>query len=148
MLLPVAVVVCGLLAGSAWSDTPQQETTKGEADRAAELQAAKKELAELAAQIAAKEKELAELRKKGAPLRAKVADAKMAQAVDAAIQESRSQYPRNPNMALQRLGEIVAEVWYNEVITESARETLLNRLVTARRELVQGRKEKGEPQQN
>src|SRR5262249_36143438 len=146
--LPVAVVLCGLLAGSASPDTPQQETPKGEAGRDPELQAVKKELAELVAQIAVKEKELAELREKAAPLRAKVAEAKMAQAVDAAIQESRSQYPRNPKMALQLLGETVVEVWDNPEISEGARENLLNRLVTARRDLVKGRKEKGEPQQN
>jgi chromosome segregation ATPase len=140
MLLPVAVVLCALLAGSASSDTPGQEAAKGKADGDTDLEAVKKELAELAAQIAAKEKELAELRKKTVPLRARITEAKLALKVDAAIQEARGQYPRNRERALQLLGEIVLEVWETPEIGEDARDALLNRLVTARRDLVKERK--------
>ena len=140
MLLPFAVVLCGLMAGSASSATPEQETAKGKADGDTELQAVKKELAELATQIEVKEKELAELRKKAAPLRAKVAEAKMGQAVDVAIEDARGQYPHNPKVALQRLGEMVSEVWDSPEIGEGARGALLNRLVAARREMVKERK--------
>jgi phage shock protein A len=140
LLLPFAVVWCGLLAGPASSDPPKQETAKGKPDRDAELQAVKKELAELEAQIGVKEKELAELRKKAAPLRAKVAEAKKVQAVDEAIQEARSLYPHSPQSALQLMGEVVQEVWHSPEISEDTRDALLNRLITARRELVKERK--------
>src|SRR5262245_51330877 len=101
---------------------------KGKADAETELQAIQKELAKLEAQIAV-------LKKKAGPLRVKVAEAKMARAVDEVIQEARGQYSRNPKRALELLREMLAEVWDNPQITEGARDALLIRLVTARGEL-------------
>jgi chromosome segregation ATPase len=121
------------------SAAPKRETTTIKADDA-ELQAVKKELAELMAQIAVKEKELAELKRKTVPLRGKIAEAKWAQTVEVAIEEARLQYPRNPKGALHQLGETVAEVWDNAEIGEDARAALLDRLLTARRELVKEKK--------
>jgi Skp family chaperone for outer membrane proteins len=97
-------------------------------DAETELQAIQKELAKLEAQIA-------ELKKKAGPLRVKVAEAKMARAVDEVVQEARGQYSRNPKKALELLRDMIAEVWDNPQITEGARDALLIRLVTARGEL-------------
>jgi hypothetical protein len=80
------------------------------------------------------------LKKKAGPLRVKVAEAKMARAVDEAIQEARDRYPGNPKMAIELLREIMVEVWENPQITEGVRDALLIRLVTARREVVQKQK--------
>jgi hypothetical protein len=140
LLLPCAVVLCGLLAGAASSDKSKPKAAKDKADRESEFQANEKELAKLEAQIAAKEKELAELKRKAAPLRAKVAEAKLTRTVETAIQEARRQYPRDPDSALQMLRWAVVEVWDKPEISERGRQALLSRLVTAREELIKGRK--------
>src|SRR5262249_38333228 len=121
-----------------------QPGEKGKADRDTEfwaLRAIKKELAELEAKIAVKEKELADLRKKAGALQVKVVEAKLGKLVEAAIQEARILYPREPAEALEVLREGGFEVSDSRWgISEGARQALLHRLATAQEELIKKRK--------
>ena len=121
-----------------------QPGEKGKADPDTEfwaLRAIKKELTELEAKITVKEQELADLRKKAGALQAKVVEAEWRKKVDAAIQEARILYPREPAEALEVLSEAAREI-DSRGISEGAWKALLNRLATAREELIKKRKGK------